>query len=53
MILDFVGALLYIGVVFLTGQRTVKWLYKNEGDQYADWLSFAVGFAEIDRKSVV
>ena len=47
MILDFVGALLYIGVVFLTGQRTVKWLYKNEGDQYADWLSFAVGFAEM------
>lgn len=47
MILDFVGALFYIGVVFLIGQRTVKWLYKNEGDQYADWLSFAVGFAEM------
>lgn len=47
MILDFIGALFYIGIVFLTGQWTVKWLYKNENGQYTDWLSFAVGFAEM------
>ena len=45
MILDFFGALLYIGIVFAVGQWTVKWLYKNEGDESADWLSFAAGFA--------
>ena len=47
MILDFFGALLYIGIVFAVGQWTVKWLYKNEGDESADWLSFAAGFAEM------
>ena len=47
MILDFFGALLYIGIVFAVGQWTVKWLYKNEGDESADRLSFAAGFAEM------
>lgn len=47
MILDFIGALFYIGVVFVAGQRTVKWLYKKENDPSADWLSFAVGFSEM------
>ena len=47
MILDFVGALFYIGVVYLAGQWTVTWLYKNRDEESADWLSFAVGFAEM------
>lgn len=47
MILDFIGALFYIGIVYVVGQRTVKWLYKEENDLSADWLSFAVGFAEL------
>ena len=51
MILDFVGALFYIGVVYLAGQWTVTWLYKNRDEESADWLSFAVGLAEITVKS--
>ena len=46
MILDFIGALLYIGIIYIVGQWTVGWLYKNEKDTIVDWLSFAVGFSE-------
>lgn len=47
MILDFIGALLYIGIIYIVGQWTVKWRYKEESDKSADWLSFAVGFSEM------
>lgn len=47
MILDFIGALLYIGIIYMVGQWTVGWLYKNEKDTIVDWLSFAVGFSEM------
>lgn len=47
MILDFVGALCYIGIIYIVGHLSVKWLHKNGSDSYADWLSFAIGFAEM------
>lgn len=47
MILDFIGALIYIGILYIAGLRTVKWLYKEENDKSTEWLSFAVGFAEM------
>lgn len=47
MILDFTGALFYIGIIYIVGQWTVKWLNKSESDKAADWLSFAVGFSEM------
>ena len=47
MILDFVGAIFYIGIVYIVGQWTVNWLYKNGDIKSADWLAFAVGFSEL------
>lgn len=47
MILDFIGALFYIGIVYVVGQCTVKWLYKNVSDRSTEWLSFAVGFSKL------
>lgn len=47
MVLDFIGACVYISVIYGVGQWTVVRLYQSETDKASDWLSFAVGFAEM------
>lgn len=47
MFLDFLGACVYIGIVFSVGQWTVKRLRQEERNRMADYLSFAAGFAEM------
>lgn len=47
MVLDFIGAFVFIGIVYSVGQWTVQRLSQNENSQTAEWLSFAVGFAEL------
>lgn len=47
MVLDFIGALIYIGIIWCLGQWTAGCLFDREKEQNAYLLSFVLGFSEL------